>query len=83
MTDERQVLLLMTALSIGLLIGIERGWHGMQEEKSHAPGVRTYGLVGLLGGATGLIVRELGQPHYGSSSRRSPVFWPDSPLPPR
>lgn len=65
MTDERQILLLATALAIGLLIGIERGWHGLQEEKAHIPGVRTFGLIGLLGGVTGLAARELDQAVFG------------------
>ncbi len=65
MTDEREILLLATALAIGLLIGIERGWHGLQQEKSHIPGVRTFGLIGLLGGVTGLATRQLEQPLLG------------------
>lgn len=66
LTDERQILLLATALAIGLLFGVERGWHGMQEEeKPHVAGVRTFGLIGLLGGVTGLIARQLEQLVFG------------------
>jgi uncharacterized membrane protein (DUF4010 family) len=64
-TDERQLVLLLTALAIGLLIGIERGWHGLRAEKPHIPGVRTYGLIGLLGGVTGLAERHVDAPLFG------------------
>lgn len=72
MSEERQVMLLLISLAIGLLIGIERGWHGMQQEKPHLAGVRTFGLIGLLGGATGLTVR--GQEPCCTASSSSP--WP-------
>jgi uncharacterized membrane protein (DUF4010 family) len=39
------------ALAIGLLVGIERGWQLREERPGmRAAGVRTYALVGLLGG---------------------------------
>src|SRR5215472_8037661 len=39
------------ALAIGLLIGIERGWQLRDEKEGmRAAGIRTYALVGLLGG---------------------------------
>jgi uncharacterized membrane protein (DUF4010 family) len=42
---------LTLALSIGLLIGIERGWQERAgKDGSRAAGVRTYALIGLLGG---------------------------------
>lgn len=46
---------LLLALAIGFLIGIERGWR-QREEKAGArvAGVRTFSLVGLLGGLVGL-----------------------------
>jgi uncharacterized membrane protein (DUF4010 family) len=50
------------ALAIGLLIGLERGWHEREaEEGSRIAGVRTYGLIGLLGGVVGLLAGEFGQ----------------------
>ncbi|NGP87785.1 MgtC/SapB family protein [Fodinibius halophilus] len=42
---------LLAALGIGLLIGIERGWSGrMEDEGDRVAGIRTFSLVGLLGG---------------------------------
>jgi len=41
------------ALAIGLLIGLERGWHGRTlAEGERIAGIRTFGLIGLLGGVT-------------------------------
>ena len=49
------------ALAIGLLIGIERGWEKREAaEGQRIAGVRTYGLIGLLGGATALIAEHFG-----------------------
>lgn len=49
------------ALAIGLLVGTERHWR----ERDDAPGartagIRTFGIVGLLGGLTGTIAEEPG-----------------------
>lgn len=42
---------LLSALGVGLLIGIERGWSGReQDEGDRVAGIRTFSLVGLLGG---------------------------------
>ncbi len=53
---------LLIALAIGLMIGVERGW---QERASHEgqriAGVRTYGLIGLLGGSFGLLSQQYGE----------------------
>lgn len=44
-----------TALSIGLLIGLERGWQlREQAEGERAAGLRTFALAGLLGGASAI-----------------------------
>ena len=49
------------ALAIGLLIGLERGWEEREaEEGKRIAGVRTYGLIGLLGGASALLVKFTG-----------------------
>jgi uncharacterized membrane protein (DUF4010 family) len=53
----------LTALAIGLLVGIERGWR----ERDAAPGsrtagVRTYSLSGLLGAVSAEITRVLASP---------------------
>ncbi|MCU0836489.1 MAG: DUF4010 domain-containing protein [Chromatiaceae bacterium] len=57
MPEEHQIFLrLAVALAIGLLIGVERGWHERDAaEGSRVAGVRTYALIGLLGGAAGLV----------------------------
>lgn len=50
------------ALGIGLLIGVERGWREhAAAEGSRIAGVRTLGLVGLLGGLWALLAAELGE----------------------
>jgi len=47
---------LLLALAIGLLIGIERGWQERAgKDGSRAAGVRTYALIGLLGGVSALL----------------------------
>jgi len=58
---EQQALIgLAVALAIGLLFGVERGWHRQQlPEESRAAGLRTFGLIGLLGGTAGLLSRYL------------------------
>jgi uncharacterized membrane protein (DUF4010 family) len=50
---------LFSALAIGLLIGIERGWNERgQSEGDRIAGIRTFSLIGLLGGITALISME-------------------------
>lgn len=52
---------LSVALAIGLLIGIERGWQEREaQEGSRVAGVRTYGLIGLLGGGSALLSEKMG-----------------------
>ncbi|HKJ94578.1 MAG TPA: MgtC/SapB family protein, partial [Gammaproteobacteria bacterium] len=48
------------ALAIGLLVGFERGWaqRGVRTGERVA-GLRTFGIVGLLGGVAALLGREL------------------------
>lgn len=49
------------ALAIGLLIGVERGWQERAaREGSRIAGVRTYGLIGLLGGVSAWLTNYLG-----------------------
>ncbi len=65
--DEQQALLgLGVALAIGLLFGLERGWHGQQEGQARrSAGLRTFGLLGLLGGTSGLLAELLEPQVYG------------------
>ncbi|MBO0613005.1 MgtC/SapB family protein [Thiothrix fructosivorans] len=52
---------LAIALGIGLLIGVERGWqHRAAPDGQRVAGVRTYGLLGLLGGCSALLAEQLG-----------------------
>lgn len=62
MTPDLDVLLdLASALAIGLLIGIERGWSARDRDDDRlAAGVRTFGLVGLLGGLAALLASHFG-----------------------
>lgn len=49
------------ALAIGLLIGLERGWKEREtDEGDRVAGVRTFSLIGFLGGATALLADSLG-----------------------
>lgn len=49
-----------TALAIGLLVGLERGW---QQREAHAgrrvAGVRTLAIIGLAGGVCGILAQQL------------------------
>ncbi|CAN5262367.1 MgtC/SapB family protein [soil metagenome] len=47
---------LLAALAIGLLIGIERGWSDRKEkEGDRIAGIRTFSLIGLLGGTWAML----------------------------
>lgn len=49
------------AIAIGLIIGLERGWKGREsEEGTRVAGLRTFGLIGLLGGLSGLLGQDRG-----------------------
>ncbi|RLA20653.1 MAG: hypothetical protein DRQ61_04035 [Gammaproteobacteria bacterium] len=64
--DAEKIILLASALAIGLLIGIERGWKSREEkEGERVAGLRTYGLTGLLGGSAGLLSQYLGAIVFG------------------
>jgi uncharacterized membrane protein (DUF4010 family) len=62
MNTEQQIFYhLFVALAIGLLVGVERGWEGRDAgEGQRVAGIRTYGLVGLLGGCSALLAAPLG-----------------------
>lgn len=51
-----------TALGIGLLIGIERGWHGRSEDEGdRVAGIRTFSLSGLMGGIWAVLIPHAGE----------------------
>lgn len=53
---------LLAALAIGLMIGIERGWSGRDSnEGDRVAGVRTFSLIGLVGGVFAVLGQEFGQ----------------------
>lgn len=62
MSEETQIFYhLGVALAIGLLIGAERGWKEREaKEGERVAGVRTYGLIGLLGGGLALLAEQFG-----------------------
>lgn len=48
------------ALAIGLLIGLERGWRARNlDEGLRIAGLRTYGLISLLGALWGILARQI------------------------
>lgn len=50
------------ALTLGLLVGVERGWQERAAaEGSRIAGIRTFGLIGLLGGLWELLARGVGE----------------------
>ncbi len=56
------------AMAIGLLVGIERGWtERTAEEGSRIAGIRTFGLLGLLGGLWALLAEDMGDILLGIS----------------
>jgi uncharacterized membrane protein (DUF4010 family) len=60
-TDIDIIVHLLTALAIGLLIGIERGWSGKKEEEGdRVAGIRTFSLIGLLGGIWAILSNFVG-----------------------
>ena len=62
MNDAQQTFYyLSVALAVGLLIGVERGWKAREAKAGErVAGVRTYGLIGLLGGVSALLAQNLG-----------------------
>jgi uncharacterized membrane protein (DUF4010 family) len=62
MPDPAQSLLsLGYAGAIGLLVGLERGWTGRDADDGHrVAGIRTFGLLGIAGGAAALVTGPIG-----------------------
>lgn len=64
--EKHHLYLLAVSLLIGLLIGLERGWQAREaKEGARIAGIRTFALMGLLGGITGLISTVLGPMAFG------------------
>ncbi len=56
MPYDQPVFALLSALAIGLLIGVERGFAQREvTEGQRIAGLRTYALLGLLGGMVGVL----------------------------
>lgn len=61
MADTEEVFRLGLALVLGMLIGLERGWHTRSESHgARIAGIRTFGLIGLFGAVSTLIAIRLG-----------------------
>ncbi|WP_404399654.1 MgtC/SapB family protein [Idiomarina seosinensis] len=53
---------LLAALTIGLMIGIERGWSGRKsDDGERVAGVRTFSLIGLSGGVFAVLGQQFGE----------------------
>lgn len=64
--DIESLYFLLVALAIGLMIGIERGWQERESmDGQRVAGVRTYGLIGLLGGVFGILATQFGPLVFG------------------
>jgi uncharacterized membrane protein (DUF4010 family) len=60
MTELENFKLLGIALAIGLLIGLERGWRSRdRDEGMRVAGLRTYGMISLLGGFSGILAQQV------------------------
>lgn len=60
MTELENFKLLGIALAIGLLIGMERGWRNRDRpEGMRVAGLRTYGMIGLLGALSGILAQKV------------------------
>jgi len=60
MTELENFKFLSIALAIGLLIGLERGWRTRdRREGMRVAGLRTYGMIGLLGGLSGILAQQV------------------------
>jgi len=60
LTSNQTTLNLAIALLLGAIIGLERGW-GAREQKAgeRIAGIRTFALLGLLGGVAAVLTREI------------------------
>ena len=60
LTNNRTTLNLAIALLLGALIGLQRGWKARERKSGERiAGIRTYALIGLLGGIAALLAEQL------------------------
>jgi uncharacterized membrane protein (DUF4010 family) len=53
---------LLTALAVGLMVGVERGWSSRAEQEGErVAGIRTFSLIAILGGLSSIIGKEIGE----------------------
>lgn len=53
---DSQLLLLLVALALGMLIGLQRGWHERDTPAGgRIAGIRTFGLLALSGALAGVL----------------------------
>lgn len=59
--DNAQLLHLLVALALGMLIGLQRGWHERNTRAGgRIAGIRTFGLLAVSGALTGALLPMLG-----------------------
>jgi len=52
---------LAASLAVGLIVGLERGWQGREQaDGGRVAGLRTYALIGMLGGGSGVLGARFG-----------------------
>lgn len=62
LAGNQTTLNLAVALLLGAIIGLERGWDAREQKSGERiAGIRTFALVGLLGGISALLAREITQ----------------------
>lgn len=60
LAGNQTTLNLAVALLLGAIIGLERGWDAREQKSGERiAGIRTFALVGLLGGISALLAREI------------------------
>lgn len=64
------------ALAVGLLVGVERGWKQRgAAEATRVAGLRTYTLIGLLGGVSGLLGALIGPIAFAALALGFSIMW--------
>jgi len=60
LATNRDVLNLAVALLLGAIVGLERGWDAREQKSGERiAGIRTFALIGLLGGISGILARDI------------------------